>query len=191
MVHRRQIPPAADDGQKTLEFPAHGVRPFEHAHLVKPADHQEIRIFPAYGGYVHAGLALQGQDALNAGSAEPRHRPCDVTIRIHEHTGAVFFDLRNQALVIWLDELIEKFFGKHGPVVIAHILGNGHKIRLHITGQRVHLRDLPFQQIFADAGDTAPAGHKKNKGGFQCPAVCAATRKSRPEYTRQGSGPFS
>lgn len=151
MVHRRQIPPAADDGQKTLEFPAHGVRPFEHAHLVKPADHQEIRIFPAYGGHVHAGLALQGQDALNAGSAEPRHRPCDVTIRIHEHTGAVFFDLRNQALVIWLDELIEKFFGKHGPVVIAHILGNGHKIRLHITGQRVHLRDLPFQQIFADA----------------------------------------
>lgn len=90
MVHRRQIPPAADDGQKTLEFPAHGVRPFEHAHLVKPADHQKIRIFPAYGGYVHAGLALQGQDALNAGSAEPRHRPCDVTIRIHEHTGAVF-----------------------------------------------------------------------------------------------------
>ena len=123
----------------------------EHTHLVKAANHEEIGVQITDLGHIHAGLALQRQDTVDTRLDEPGHRAGNIAVGIDEHTGAVFLDLRNQAAVIWQKKFIKKRFGEHGPVVVAHVLRDGHEIRLHILRHFVHHPYLPLYKLVTDA----------------------------------------
>lgn len=151
VVHAGDKAAAFDEGDEAFEFGAHGGFAASHGHFIEMADHEEGGELVAEFHAVDAGLAFEGQDATDAELLEPRHEEGDVAVGVHEQGDIMFLETREQAPVIGGDEFVEGAARDHGPVVVAHVFGDGHEGGDAVFEDLVEETEIELEEVFVDA----------------------------------------
>jgi hypothetical protein len=151
VVHADEEAALRRDRQQPLELRTHGRLALVHHHFVIMADEAHPGMFGAQPGHVHPGLPFQRQDAVQSGLLEPVGGPGDVAIRVDDRSDAVLLQPGDDAAVVGQQELVEQLLGEHGPVVVAHVLPEGHEVGDADRAQFVDDLELPVRQVGVDA----------------------------------------
>ena len=87
-------------GKQPFKFRAHRRFSLRHRHLVKAADEKKVRIQLAQAVDIDTRLSFQWKNTVDSGANEPRNHHGNVSVGVDNDLGAVFFDFRNDALII-------------------------------------------------------------------------------------------
>ena len=108
-------------------------------------------MFAPQSGDVHAGLALERKDSVDSRPFEPADRAGDVTVRVEKNLDVVFPENRDDFAVVRQQEFIEKLFGDHRAVVVAHILRKAHEFGFIAVEDAVEHLQIEFELVLVQA----------------------------------------
>lgn len=137
--------------QQAGEFALDRLFAFVHDHFVVSAEQEELRVFAPQSGNVHAGLTLERKDSVDSRPLEPADRAGDVTVRIEKNLDVVLPENRNDFAVVRQQEFIEKLFGDHRAVVVAHILRKAHEFGFIAVEDAVRAPSVEFELVLVQA----------------------------------------
>ena len=138
MIDAWNIASLTDRGLDTLKLRTHGILPMLHHRFIITAQHQKRGVVLPDAVDVHTCLPLQGQHTL-----DPRfHKPWDQwlhgTVGIDKDLCSVRLNDRDQLQIKRMHEFFVQLVRDHRSVIIRHILGKGHKLRLYFSVNQIN-----------------------------------------------------